>query len=147
MKNLGFTLVELVISIMIIAIISAVAVPGILSYQSKQLEDQFVNQFINQLRTLENISLTKDIYTKFYIQNRTIYFCENESTNCKELAVPSNIDTPTPLTIDTYYFDKYANVLHADKLLLQPNEVVFETNLYKIKLNRYGGISKENKPQ
>lgn len=147
MKNLGFTLVELVISIMIIAIISAVAVPGILNYQSKQLEDQFVNQFINQLRTLENISLTKDIYTKFYSQNRIIYFCENENINCKELLIPSNINTPTPLSVDTYYFDKYANLLHSDKILLQPNEVIFETNLYLIKVNRYGGITKENKPR
>ena len=147
MKHKGFTLVELVISIMIIAIISAVAVPGILNYQAKQLEDQFVNQFINQLRTLENISMTKDINTKFYIQNKTIYFCEVENNNCKQLEVPSNVGVPTPLTIDTYYFDRYSNVLHADKVPLQPNEVSFETNLYIIKVNKYGGITKENKTQ
>ena len=147
-NNKAFTLIELIISMMIIAIIAGVSIPGIISYQNKQLEDQFVNQFINQLRTLQNISLTKDINTKIsYDSNTTVInFCEIEQTNCKSLLVPSPVLTLQTFTVPTLYFDKYANTLDSSKNQLT-QESVIETNLYKIHINGYGGIYKETKTQ
>ena len=115
MSNKGFTLVELVISIMIIAIITTVAVPGILSYQDRQTEDQFVNQVVNQLRSLESVSLTKDINTRVFTRNQDINFCELESTNCKVLTVPSSLTDTVILTNGSFYFDRYANLLNSSK--------------------------------
>ena len=147
-NNKAFTLIELIISMMIIAIIAGVSIPGIVAYQNKQLEDQFVNQLINQMRSLENISLTKDINTKLsYDQNNGIVsFCEVEQTNCKTLLVPSPVLTLQTFTIPTLYFDKYANTLDSNKNQLA-QESVIETNLYKIHINNYGGIYKETKNQ
>jgi prepilin-type N-terminal cleavage/methylation domain-containing protein len=143
MLNKGFTLVELVISIMIVAIVTTIAVPGVISYQNKQLEDQFVNQIINQLRSLENISLTKDINTKVFFDSGAINFCEVESTNCKELAVPSSLTDTVSLTNGSFYFDRYANLLDSDKSSLTVDSYSITTKSYKIIINKYGDISKE----
>ena len=147
-SNKAFTLIELIISMMIIAIIAGVSIPGIISYQNKQLEDQFVNQFINQLRSLQNVSLTKDINTKLSYNPNTaaINLCEIEQTNCKSLQVPSPVLTFQTFTLPTLYFDKYANTLDSSKNQLT-QESVIETNLYKIHINVYGGIYKETKTQ
>ncbi len=143
MLNKGFTLVELVISIMIIAIITTIAVPGVISYQNKQLEDQFVNQIINQLRSLENISLTKDISTKISFASGAINFCEVESTNCKVLAVPSSLTDTVSLTNGSFYFDRYANLLDSGKSAVTVDTYSITTKSYKIIINKYGDISKE----
>ena len=145
MLNKGFTLVELVISIMIIAIVTTIAVPGVINYQNKQLEDQFVNQIINQLRSLENISLTKDINTKVSFVSGVIKFCEVESTNCKELAVPSSLTDTVSLTNGSFYFDRYSDLLDSDKSALTDDSYSITTKSYKIIINKYGAISKEFK--
>ena len=144
MLNKGFTLVELVISIMIIAIVTTIAVPGVISYQNKQLEDQFVNQIINQLRSLVNISLTKDISTNVSFVSGVIKFCEVESTdNCKELAVPSSLTDTVSLTNGSFYFDRYANLLDSSKSAVTVDAYSITTKSYKIIINKYGDISKE----
>jgi prepilin-type N-terminal cleavage/methylation domain-containing protein len=143
MENKGFTLVELVISIMIIAIIATVSVPGILSYQEKQTEDQFMNQFINQLRSLENISLTKDIYTRAFIANSVINFCEVEYTNCKQLTIPASLVDTFAFSNGDFYFDKYGNLLDSSKLPL--DSYIINSKSYKITVNKYGNIIKENR--
>lgn len=143
MSNKGFTLVELVISIMIIAIITTVAVPGILSYQDRQTEDQFVNQVVNQLRSLESVSLTKDINTRVFTRNQDINFCELESTNCKVLTVPSSLTDTVILTNGSFYFDRYANLLNSSKSAVTVDTYSITTKTYKIIINKYGNISKE----
>ncbi len=145
MLNKGFTLIELVISIMIIAIITTVAVPGILSYQDRQTEDQFANQVVNQLRILENISLTKDINTKVSFESEAIKFCEIESTNCKVLAVPSSLTDKVSLTNSSFYFDRYANLLNSSKSPVTEDTYSITTKTYKININKYGNVSKEIK--
>lgn len=145
MLNKGFTLIELVISIMIIAIITTVAVPGILSYQDRQTEDQFVNQVVNQLRSLESVSLTKDINTRVFITDQNINFCEVESTNCKVLTVPPSLDDTVFLTNGSFYFDRYANLLNSSKSPVTADTYSITTKTYKININKYGNISKEIK--
>lgn len=141
MSNKGFTLVELVISIMIIAIITTVAVPGILSYQDRQTEDQFVNQVVNQLRSLESVSLTKDINTRVFTRNQDINFCEVESLNCKTVVIPSSLVDSFVTSGVNFYFDRYGNLLNSSKNPIDSYTINSKT--YKIIINKYGNISKE----
>lgn len=146
-SNQGFTLIELVISILIISIIATVTIPGIVAYQNKQAEDTFVNQYINQLRSLQNISLTKDRLTKtvYDSTSKVINFCESEDCSIvKSLKIPNIIDTANANFL-TFYFDKYGNVLDNTKTSIT-EALNIQTNLYQIVLNPYGGISKETVP-
>lgn len=150
-NNKGFTLIELIISILIVSIIASISIPGIISYQNKQIEDNFVNQYVNQLRNLQNVSLTKDRITKVYYDTAGfVNFCENEAdTVCKTLKVPSLItqNQVSTTTFLNFYFDKYGN------LLSFPNKEMYTSDTpeddlkvnfpsYQVILNAFGGIIK-----
>ena len=137
MKNQGFTLIELVISITIILVIGAVAVPGVVNYQAYQNEEQFINQVVNNLRIYQNISLTKDKSTYFSYASSSISFCED--TECMTLTSSNPIFQGNSNLNKNFRFNEFGDIfLNTNKIDL----VSIESPNFILNLSRFGGISK-----
>jgi len=149
MKNHGFTLVELIISITILIVISAFAVPGVLNYQKFQNEEQFLNQVINELRTYQLSSIATDNFSNFRITENTFRICKGTVfTDCKEL---SSVDSLFSSSLNAgvlntvYYIDRFGNTNKNTTQLIDNNEVKFESGNFRIKITKFGGVYKEKK--
>lgn len=142
MKNSGFTLVELVIVISVILAISLFAIPGIIGYQERQNEEQYVNQVINKLREFQTISITKDITTSVKFTSNNTVFCDN--TGCQNISFPKNIYVNLSTGENMAYFNSFGDLVNGSGNLVQ-NDIVISTTNFNIRLNTYGGISKEDK--
>lgn len=149
MKNQGFTLIELVITVTIILIISAFAVPGVLNYQRFQNEEQFINQAVNELRNYQLESIAKDDFSNFKISERGITLCEGKVTlNCKVLDSENTLFNATlnPNTLNTTYFiDRFGNTRKNIDQLIDSNEIDLETENFRIIVTKFGGVYKVNK--
>lgn len=153
MRNQGFTLIELVITITIILIIAAFAVPGVLNYQTFQNEEQFVNQAISELRNLQLNSITKDDFSNFKISDNSIEICEGKvTTNCKVLTTDNTseyrmfVPSLNPDTLNTRYFiDRFGNTRKNTDQLIDANEIDLETENFRIIVTKFGGIYKVKK--
>lgn len=138
-SNSGFTLIELLVTLSVIIVISAIAVPGLLSYQEKQNEDRLINSFISQYRNYQQLGLSKDSVMKIEITNSsTINFCDN--SKCETLQSSNSLFNKNL----TFYINKYGDILDSSQAALS-SDIVLESSNYKITINRYGGISKQNK--
>jgi prepilin-type N-terminal cleavage/methylation domain-containing protein len=139
MKDGGFTLLELIIVFSIILVISAFAIPGVLNYQEFQNEEQYVNQVINQLRNHQSLAVKKDEITKIETQKNLVKLCEGEI--CQNFEYSKDVFVTES---QTFYFGRFGEVL---KNITQEidNNLVLETNSFRITINKYGGIFKEAK--
>lgn len=145
MSNKGFTLIELIIVISIILTISAFAIPGVINYQARQTEEEYINQIINNLRNLQNLSLTRDMYTNFIFSPSDTKFCEGlESEKCQELSFSTTIFSQSSNINNKFYFNEFGDLLSSQTDLIT-DELVFESSNFKIVLNKYGAIQKVRK--
>jgi prepilin-type N-terminal cleavage/methylation domain-containing protein len=147
MSNQGFTLIELVISITILVVISAFAVPGVINYQNYQNEEQFVNQTVNNFRNQQLKSITSDDFTNFSISSTAISFCEGQANqNCKVFNAGNDIFTNDSTSLNTKYFiDKFGNTYKNSTNLIDTNEIYLVTDNFKITVTKYGGIYKSKR--
>jgi prepilin-type N-terminal cleavage/methylation domain-containing protein len=145
MNNQGFTLIELVISITILVVISAFAVPGVINYQNFQNEEQFINQTVNNLRNQQLKSISTDSFSNFSISASGISFCDGEtSQNCEVFREEYNDIFPSDLNnLNTrYYIDRYGNTLKNTSNLIDTNEITLNSTNFKITITKYGGVYK-----
>jgi prepilin-type N-terminal cleavage/methylation domain-containing protein len=147
MENQGFTLIELIIAITILIVISAIAIPGVVDYQAYQNEEQFVNQTISSLKSLQLKALVSDNFTNFSLASSGISLCEGiSSTNCENLVSTVTIFPANTNTLNSnFYFDKFANTRKNTTALIDQNEIELETKYFKIVITKFGGIYKEKK--
>ena len=136
MKNQGFTLIELVVTVTIILIVSAFAVPGVINYQRFQNEEQFINQAVNEIRNYQLESIAKDDFSNFKISESGLTLCEGKvTTNCKVLDSENILFNPTlnPNTLNTTYFiDRFGNTRKNIGQLIDSNEIDLETENFRI---------------
>jgi prepilin-type N-terminal cleavage/methylation domain-containing protein len=147
MSNQGFTLIEFVISMTIIIVISAFAVPGVIDYQAYQNEEQFVNQTLSTFRSYQLKSISQDNFTNFSLGSNGISFCDGVgSSSCQNLASEVEIFPSNLNSLNTkYYIDKYGNTFKNETSLIDASELDLETENFRIMVTKYGGVYKVKK--
>ena len=149
-NNSAFTLIEILIVIAIILIVGALVVPGIIKFQSYQVEDTVVSNFVSSIRTYQNIAMTKDIKTSVKREINKISFCEftltedgtQSAENCtKYLDLTDSTANlwPPNSSGEVFYFDKYGNTV--DNSGNQIDKVINSLN-FKIEITKNGSITK-----
>jgi prepilin-type N-terminal cleavage/methylation domain-containing protein len=144
MNTHGFTLIELIITITIIIVISAFAIPGVINYQNFQNEEQFINQTVSNIRSQQLKSIAKDNITNFSISASGISFCEGVSNqNCQVYNNENSIFPNDLNNLNTRYFiDKFGNTLKNSTSLIDSNEIILNSTNFKITITKYGGVYK-----
>ena len=111
----GFTLIEIIIVISIILILGSISVPSILSYQNTQIEERFVNSYINQFKSSQVDAMTRDIDVRVVYNSSTLVvsFCLGPGfTVCDNVSIPASVRSSSNFayTPATYFINRYGNV-------------------------------------
>lgn len=138
-KNSGFTFIELIIVISIIIILTAVSVPGVLSYQARQAEGEILKTFISELKNAQNSAMTTDIvYSVTLDSANLISFCEKDTLTCKKIA--NGFINFSPFYIDTQ--GNIADTTPAGNLVIKNFDLSFSAATTIIKIGKYGRVSR-----
>ena len=137
-KNSGFTFIELIIVISIIIILTAVTVPGILSYQARQAEGEVLKTFISELKSAQNSAMTTDkVYSVTLDADGMINFCEKDITsNCKK--IKNGFTNFSPFYIDT--LGNTADLNSSGNLTIKSSSLSFSAATTVINIGKFGRV-------
>lgn len=150
-NNQGFTFLEVVISMTIILIIGGITAPGIISYQNSQIEERFVNSFINQLKSAQVDAMTRDIDIRVVYNSSSslISFCDGPGfTVCENVSVPASVKNSTNFSYSptTFFVSRYGNTTSAAEVpTAVPNRISVnvKTQNRSIDITDVGGIRRQ----
>lgn len=122
-KELGFTLIEVLVSISIIAVIATISMPFIRHYQPNFKLDGFARDLTTDLRLCQQLSIAEQI--SYYLAvatttNQYSLFRTGSSTPLKVYKAPSELSfySVTGLASDTVTFNAYGAVSQAGVIKL-----------------------------
>ena len=150
-SNNGFTLIEVVVSMTIILIIGGITAPGIINYQNNQLEERFVNSFINRFKSAQVDAMARDIDVRVVYNPNTslISFCDGPGfTVCENVSVPASVKNNANFSYNpaTFFVSRYGNITSAAEVPpAVPNRISvnIKTQNRTIDITDVGGISKQ----
>ena len=113
-NNSGFTLIELLFVIVVVAVLSAIAIPNFLSWRTNMYVKAAARDLYSSMQEARMLAVTRNSSTAiiFDTTNNRYYLCNDWGADGTWNGTNDNIGTGDNNIVETHYFTSYKNQIN-----------------------------------